>query len=142
MADVIVGAAATEVVYLSKNTRTATPTGQSVATGDTAVLTPDATVTSGSPAVGVTAAKPFHGRYMLIRAVPGAASTLTVKAGDTSQTPANLAASGDLAITSFSADSVLQIELARFLQADGTVRIVVGGTGPVVFSVVHLSKAC
>lgn len=139
MADVVVGAGATEVVYLEKNTRTATPTGQSVATGNTAVLTPDATVESGG--VGVTAAKPFKGRYMLVRVVPGAASTLTVKAGVSGQTPANLAHSGDLAIASFTADSVLQLELARFLQEDGTVRIDVGGTGPVTFSVIQLSKA-
>jgi hypothetical protein len=78
---------------------------------------------------------------MLVRAVPGAASTLTVKAGVTGGTPANLAALGDLSISSTTADSLLQIELAKYLQADGTVRIVVGGPGPVVFSVVQLSKA-
>lgn len=127
MADVVVSGA-TEVVSLSKNTRTALPAGQSVATGDTAVLTPDPKTQ-------------FKGRYMLIRVAPGAASTLTVKAGDTTQTPANLAALGDLSVASFTADSVLQIELARFQQADGTVRIVVGGTGPVVFSVINLTKA-
>lgn len=129
MADVIIGANVNEVVYLAKNTRTATPaTDGSVTTGNTAVLTPDA-------------GKPFHGRYMLVRMVPGAASTVTFKAGVTGQTPANLAASGDLALASFTADSVIQIELARFLQADGTVRADVGGTGPVVFSVVNLTKA-
>jgi hypothetical protein len=127
MADVVVSGA-TEVVDLSKDTRTALPAGQSVATGDTAVLTPN----SGAP---------FKGRYMLVRVEPGAASTLTVEAGVTGQTPANLAALGDLAVASFTADSVLQLELARYLQSDGTVRIAVGGTGPVVFSVVNLTKA-
>lgn len=126
MADVVV-AGAGEVLDLVKDTRTALPAGQSVATGDTAVLTPN----SGAP---------FKGRYMLVKATPGAASTLTVKAGVTGQTPANLAALGDLSIGSFTADSVLQIELARYLQADGTVRIDVGGTGPVVFSVLNLTK--
>ncbi len=126
MADVAV--TSTNVVSLVKDTRAAFPAGQSVATGDTAVLTP-------------AAGAPFKGRYMLVKVTPGAASTLTVKAGVTGQTPANLAASGDLAIGSFSADSVIQIELARYLQANGTVRIVVGGTGPVVFSVVNLTKA-
>lgn len=126
MADTAV--TSTNVVSLSKNTRTAIPTGQAVTTGNTAVLTP----ASGAP---------FKGRYMLVRANPTAASTLTVKAGVTGQTPANLAASGDLSVASFTADSVLQLELARFLQSDGTVRIDVGGTGPVTFSVINLTKA-
>jgi hypothetical protein len=125
MADVAV--TTVNVISLSKNTRTATPTGQSVATGSTAVLTPQA-------------GAPFKGRYMLIRAVPGAASTLTVKAGVTGGTPSNQAALGDLAVASFTADSVIQVELSRFLQSDGTVRVDVGGTGPVVFTVVQLSK--
>lgn len=126
MADVAV--TTTNVVSLSKDTRAATPAGQAVTTGNTAVLTPQA-------------GAPFKGRYLLIRAVPGAASTLTVKAGVTGQTPANLAAQGDLSVASFTADSVIQIELARYLQANGTVRIDVGGTGPVTFSVIQLSKA-
>lgn len=126
MADTAV--TSTNVVSLSKDTRAALPAGQSVTTGNTAVLTP----ASGAP---------FKGRYMLVRVAPGAASTLTVKAGVTGQTPANLAAKGDLSIASFTADSVLQIELARYLQADGTVRIDVGGTGPVVFTVLNLTKA-
>lgn len=125
MADVAV--TTTNVISLVRDTRTTHPTGQSVATGDTAVLTPQASA-------------PFKGRYMLVHAVPGAASTLTVKAGVTGQTPANLAAYGDLVIGSSAADSLLQIELAKYLQANGTVRIVVGGTGPVVFSVINLSK--
>lgn len=126
MADTAV--TSTNVVSLAKDTRAALPAGQSVTTGNTAVLTP-------------AAGAPFKGRYMLVKATPGAASTLTVKAGVTGQTPANLAAAGDLAVASFSADSVIQIELAKYLQADGTVRVVVGGTGPVVFSVLNLSKA-
>ena len=117
------------VISLVKNTRTTHPTGQSVSTGNTAVLTP----ASGAP---------FKGRYMLVHAVPGAASTMTVKAGVTGQTPSNQAAYGDLVISSTTADSLLQLDLSRFLQADGTVRIDVGGTGPVVFSVINLSKAC
>lgn len=137
MADVVVSGTG-EVEYLSKNTRLSLPAGQSVATGDTAVLTPQAAV--GDPTH--TPGRPFHGRYMLIRMAPGAASTVTFKAGPTDQTPANLAAKGDLTISSFTADSVVQLELARFLQADGTVRAVVGGTGPVVFTVLNLSKAC
>ncbi len=140
MADVVVGASAVEVLYLSKNTSALTPTGQSVTTGNTAVLTPDATAVDGN-GVGTAAAKPFKGRYMLVRMVPGAASTVTFKAGVTGQTPANLASTGDLVLSSFSADTVIQLELARFLQANGTVRADVGGTGPVVFSVVNLTKS-
>lgn len=127
MADIAV--TTTNVLSLAKNALTATPAGQSVATANTAVLTPQA-------------GAPFKGRYMLVRAVPGAASVLTVKAGVTGQIPANLAAQGDLVFGSSAADSVLQIELARFLQADGTVRIDVTGTGPVVFHVLNLSKSC
>lgn len=136
MADVAV-AGTGEVEFLSKDTRLALPAGQSVATGDTAVLTP---VYPND--VGPVAGRPFHGRYMLVRMAPGAASTVTFKAGDTTQTPANLAARGDLVISSFTADSVIQIELARYLQADGTVRAVVGGTGPVVFTVLNLTRSC
>ena len=124
MADVAV--TSTNVVSLSKDTRAAFPAGQSVATGSTAVLT---------PAAGV----PFKGRYMLIKATPGAASTLTVKAGVVG-TPASQAALGDLSVGSFTADSVIQVDLSRYLQANGTVRIDVGGTGPVVFSVLNLTK--
>lgn len=132
MADVAVSGA-NEVVDLVKNTAVATPTGQSVATTDTAaVLTPN----SG---------KPFKGRYMLVRLVESGAgtdNTVTFKAGPTGQTPANQAALGDLEVACAAAsDQVIQIELSRFLQADGTVRAVVGGTtGSVTFSVINLSK--
>ncbi len=126
MADVAV--TTTNVVSLVKGVRSALPTGQSVSTGDTAVLTPQA-------------GAPFKGRYMLVRVAPDAASTLSVLAGVSGGTPANLAGLGALAVTSFTDDSVIQIELARHLQANGTVRILVGGTGPVVFSVVNLTKS-
>lgn len=127
MADIAV--TTTNVISLAKNTKVATPAGQSVATANTAVLTPQA-------------GAPFKGRYMLVRVVPGAASVLTFKAGVTGGTPANLAALGDLVTASSATDSVVQLELARFLQADGTVRVDVTGTGPVVFSVLNLSKSC
>lgn len=129
MADVAVTGA--NVLVLVKNALTGVPAanGVSVATGSTAVLTP-------------AAGTQFKGRYMLVRAVPSAASVLTVRAGVTGQIPANLAAQGDLAFGSSAADSYLQIELARFQQADGTVRIDVTGTGPVLFHVVNLSKSC
>jgi len=133
MADVVVGGAG-EVVDLAKNVAVATPAGQLVGVTDTAVLT---------PAVG----KPFKGRYMLVRVVESGAETDTVvtfKAGVTGGTPANLAAYGDMALPALAAssDQLIQIELSRFLQADGTVRVAVSGTatGSATFSVVNLSK--
>ncbi len=133
MADVAV-AGAGEVVYLAKNTAVALPAGQSVGFGDTAVLTPSTTA-------------PFKGRYMLVHLVESGAgtdNTVVFKAGVTGGTPANLAAQGDLTVTAAAAsDQIVQIELARFLQADGTVRALIGGTaGSVTLSVVNLSKSC
>lgn len=141
MADVAV-AGAGEVVYLAKNTAVALPAGQSVGFGDTAVLTP---VYPND--VGPVAGRPFHGRYMLVHLVESGAGTdndVTFLAGDTSQTPANLAAKGNLVVTAAAAsDQIIQLELARFLQADGTVRALVGGTaGSVTISVINLNRGC
>lgn len=142
MADVAV-AGAGEVVYLAKNTAVAVPAGQSVGFGDTAVLTPQAAV--GDPTH--TPGRPFHGRYMLVRLAESGAgtdNTVTFKAATTGQTPASLADDGDLVVTAGAAsDQYIQLELSRFLQANGTVRALVGGTaGSVTLSVVQLSKAC
>ncbi len=138
MADTAVTGA--NVAFLAKNTALTTPSGQSVTTGNTAVLTPVAATLDGN-GVGTAVAKPFKGRYMLIRLVSSAASTITFKAGVTGQTPANQAVAGDLVVThGAAADQVIQVELSRFLQANGTVRAVVGGTGPVAFTVLNLSK--
>lgn len=140
MADVLVGVSTgntidtAEQVNLVKNVAVATPAGVSVATTDTkAVLTP-------------AAGRPFKGRYMLVRLVESGAgtdNTVTFKAGVSGGTPANLAASGDLVVTAAAAsDQLIQLELGRFLQADGTVHAVVGGTtGSVTFSIVNLSKS-
>lgn len=140
MADVAV-AGAGEVEFLSVNTAVATPAGQSVGFGDTAVITPVAPV--GSPTN--TPGRPFHSRYMLVRLVESGAgvdNNVTFLAGPTDQTPANLAAKGNLVVTAAAAsDQVIQLDLSRFLQANGTVRALVGGTaGSVTVSVVHLSK--
>jgi hypothetical protein len=138
MADVAVSGAG-EVVYLTKNTAVATPAGQIVGVTDTAVLTP-----AGWTSTNHTA---FKGRYMLVRVVESGAETDTVvtfKAGATGGTPANLAALGDMALPALAAssDQLIQIELSRFQQADGTVRVAVSGTatGSATFSVVNLSK--
>lgn len=140
MADVAV-AGAGEVLFLSSNTAAATPAGQVVNFGDTAVLTPVAPV--GDPTN--TRGRSFHSRYMLVRLVESGAgtdNTVTFEAGVTGQTPANLAHLGDLVVTAAAAsDQVIQLDLSRFLQADGTVRAAVGGTaGSVTLSVIHLSK--
>ncbi len=140
MADVAV-AGAGEVIYLAKNTAVATPAGQSVGFGDTAVLTP--VVASSGPSV---AGRPFHGRYMLVRLVESGAGTdndVTFLAGGTDGTPANLAKGGNLVVAAAAAsDQLIQLELARFLQDDGTVRALVGGSaGSVTFSVVNLTRS-
>lgn len=129
------------VVHLSKNTAVVAPTGQAVTTGNDAVLTPTAAVADTS------ALKPFKARYMLVKMVESGAvatSTVTFKAGPTGGTPANQAANGDLAAVTFTSGQTkyIQLELSRFLQADGTVKATVGGTsGSVTFSVLNLSKS-
>lgn len=142
MADVVVGVVdadhttleADEQVILSKNTAVDVPAGKSVGVGNVAVLTPK----TGAP---------FKGRYMLVRITENGTQTdtvVTVKAGVTGQTPANQAALGDLALSALGDgdDKYLQLELSRFLQSDGTVRLDVAGTagGSVAVSVVNLSK--
>ena len=133
MADVAV--TTTNVVSLAKDTVATLPAGQAVTIGDVAVLTPQA-------------GAPFKGRYMLVRMKESGSvttSVATVKAGVTGGTPANLASRGDLAGIAFTSgqDRVIQIDLARYLQADGTVRIAVTGTGSsVTFTVLNLSKSC
>lgn len=134
MADVAV--TTTNVVSLAKDTVATLPAGQAVTIGDVAVLTPQA-------------GAPFKGRYMLIRLKESgsvATSVATVAAGVTGGTPSNLSASAGsagLAVTfSSGQDRVIQLELARYLQANGTVRIAVSGTGSsVTFTVLNLSKS-
>ncbi len=131
MADTAV--TSTNVVSLSKDTAVAVPAGQAVTTGNVAVLTP-------------AAGAPFKGRYMLVHMLEsGSVSTsvATPKAGVTGGTPSNQAARGDGTAITFSSGQrkVVQLELARYLQADGTVRIAVSGTNAsVTFSVLQLSK--
>jgi hypothetical protein len=131
MADTAVNS--TNVVSLTKDTAVAVPAGQAVTTGNVAVLTP-------------AAGAPFKGRYMLVRMKESgsvATSVATPKAGVTGGTPSNRAALGDGTAITFSSgqEKVVQLELARYLQADGTVRIAVSGTNAsVTFSVLQLSK--
>ncbi len=128
------------VVFLSKNTAIDEPAGQSVATANNAVLTPVAGSLSGG-GVG-TPGQTFKGRYMLVRMVPTANSVVTFQTASTSGTPANLAAQGTLAVTLTGTQArVVQLDLGRFIQADGTVVAAVTGTGPVTFTVLNLSKS-
>ncbi len=120
MADVVIGDAATEWANLAKNTAVTAVAGTSVGVGNVAVLTPQA----GSP---------FKNGRLVVRLLESGNQTdtvATVKAGVTGQTPANLAANGDLALAAAAdgSDRFITLELAQFLQADGTVRIAVSGT--------------
>lgn len=130
MADTAV--ATTNVVSLTKNVAVAPASGQAVTVGNTAVITPAAGSLSGQ-GVG-TKAQSFKGRYVLIvMTESGSVSTsvATVKAGPTGGTPANQAAKGDLANVTFTSGQTkyLQVEASRFLQANGTIRVAVSGTG-------------
>ncbi len=120
MADIVIGDAATEFANLVKNTATVLVAGTSVGVGNVAVLTPQA-------------GAPFKGRYLIVRMLESGNqvdTVATVKAGVTGGTPANLAALGDLALSApaDTVDRFIVLELARFLQANGTVRVDVAGT--------------
>lgn len=131
MADVVVGGA-NEVVYLAAGTAVAASSGQSVGTGDVAVITP---------------ATAFQGRYLLLRFVETGATTdatFTLKAGALGGA-ANLAIYGDSAASAAFANGAekwVQVDLARYLQADGTVRVAIGGaaTAALTVSAVVLDK--
>lgn len=135
----------TNVVKLAKNVAVAAPAGQAVTTGNVAVLTPQPgqVLFTNSTSKGAQ----FNGGYLLVEMTESGSvttSTATVKAGVTGQTPANLAVQGDLAAITFTSGQkkVLQVELSRFQQADGTVRIAVGGaSGSVTFTVLQLDPS-
>lgn len=133
------------VVYLSKNTAVAAPTGQAVATANDAVLTPQAAALVGDGSNN-TPGRPFKARYMLVKMTENAANAnavVTFKAGPTGGTPANQAAYSDLTGITFTSGQTkyVQVELSRFLQADGTVKAsVTGASASVLFSVINLSK--
>lgn len=139
MADVVVGydsgtstLIATEGANLSKDSAVDLPVGATVVAADVAVLTP-------------APSRPFKGRYLLVRlnenAGTPAAASVTPLAGVTGQTPANQAARGDGDAIALDAndDLVVQLELSRYLQADGTVRLDVT-SGSVSVGWVQLSK--
>lgn len=141
MADVAV--TTTNVVKLVKNVVQTLPAGQSVGVGDVAVLTPQAgqVLFTNSSSVG----SQFNGGYMLVRLLESGSqtdTTATVKAGVNTGTPYNHSVYGDLTAITFSngQDRVLQVDLGRHQQEDGTVRISIAGTagGAVTLSVLQL----
>lgn len=132
------------VPFLAKNVAINDPAGQSVATGAPAVLTPvTGSLTNPANGAGVgTPGQSFKGRYMLVRMVPTANSVVTFRTAPAGGTPASQAAGGTLAVTlTGTTAQVVQLELSRFQQTDGTVIADVTGTGPVAFTVYNLSKS-
>lgn len=91
---------------------------------------------------------PLKGRYLTLRVTENgdqADTTLVVHGGVQGGTPANRAAYGDLTSSVFANNEVryVQVELARHLQADGTVHLSVGGTtgGSLEVAALVLDKA-
>ncbi len=135
----------TNVIKLAKGVVATAPSGQAVTTGNVAVLTPQPGQVLFSGASSKNAG--FDSGHMVVVMVESGSvttSTATVKGGVTGGTPANLAIYGDLAAVTFTSGQrkYLQVDLNRHLQADGTVRIAVGGTsGSVTFHVVTLDES-
>lgn len=121
--------------------------GTAVTTGNVAVLT---------PASGTS----FKGRYLLVQMTESGSvstSTATFVAGPQStvagtgsgtqnayELPATSAYYGNLGAVTFTSGQVkhIQVPLDRFVQADGTVQVNVGGaSGSVTFKVLELSQA-
>jgi len=103
---------AVALAELNINAVTTDPAGTSVSAGDTAVITP------------------VKARKLAFRVTSTATCTLTVKAGD--NPPSHSAAYGDLTLTIGNATKMFVLEPARYLQDDGTIRIVVNTTAATV----------
>lgn len=97
--------------------------GTAVSTGDTAVIA----------AVGNT-------RQLLITAFGTAASTLTFEAGD--EPPSENAGLGnsDALTIALNGPYAIVLDAGRFVQSNGTVRALVGGTGPVEVTAYTISR--
>ena len=121
-----------------------------VAGSDVGIITPQEPVGWEGPndPDNHTPGKPLKGRYLALRVTENGSQTdtvLTVLAGAQGGTPANQAAYGDLTSSAFGDGEVrfVQVELARHLQADGTVRLTVDGTtgGSLEVAALVLNKA-
>ncbi len=99
--------------------------GTSVATGNTGVLTP---------------AGGGNTRMCVFSLYGTAAATVVFKAGD--EPPSELAGEGAGDSDTFTVNSgkatIVVLEAGRFVQDNGTVRALVGGTGPVIFNALTL----
>lgn len=135
----------TNVIKLAKNVAVARPAGQAVTVGNTAVLTPQPGQVLFSSSDSRN--KGFESGHLLVlmkETGSVATSVATVKAGVTGGTPANLAIYGDLDAIAFTSgqEKLIQLDLNRFLQSDGTVQIAVSGTAAsVTFTIVTLDKS-
>ena len=119
MADTAVTSRALTANALSAALDSTSTAGTSVATGNTAVLTP-----AGG---GDT-------RQVIVTMYGSAASTATLVAGDEPPSESSgLGNSGALTVANGKA-YVVVLEAGRWVQDNGTVRILVGGTGPVIFN--------
>lgn len=129
------------VIKLAMNEPSADILGQSVASGDTAVLTPQpgqVLFTNGD-----SEGAQFDSGHMVVvlENGGGGASTVTFKAGVLGGTPANRAVYGDLEVSLAASDrKYVQLELSRFQTADRTVEADVSGQS-VLFTVVQLDEA-
>lgn len=119
MADTAVTSRTLTANALSAALDSTSTAGTSVATGNTAVLTP-----AGG---GDT-------RQVIITMYGSAASTATLIAGDEPPSEnSGLGNSSALTVGNGKA-YVLALEAGRWVQDNGTVRVLVGGTGPVIFN--------
>lgn len=103
----------------------------SLATGGTAVSTGDTAVIA---ALGDT-------REIIVNLHGTGASTVTFLAGD--EPPSESAGLGNSSALTVASGISYTVRLlaGRFVQSDGTVRALVGGTGPVEFSVYRVPRA-
>lgn len=151
MADVFIDATYLEVGDLAG----VAPAGDNVGTlvagaDDVGIIVPQEPV-GWDPDLGSvhTPGRPLKGRYLLLRVTENGDTTdatVTVLPGVQGGTPANLATLGELGpSTTFANNEVryIQVELARHLQADGTVHVAVGGgaTASVQLAAFVLDKA-
>lgn len=93
--------------------------GTSVSTGNTAVITP---------------AGGGNTRQVVFTAYGTGESTITILAGDEPPSETSGLGNTDALTVAVGKAYAFVVEAGRFVQDNGTVRILVGGTGPVVFN--------
>jgi hypothetical protein len=134
-------------VILSKDTVVDVGAGTgALAANDVVYVNPVAAVApNGTTGAGGSVAVPLKGRYLLLHITGGGAeATFTVAKGVQGQTPANLAHGQEDLVFTVGTTQVryIQLELAKYLQADGSVKITVtGASATPTLRAVQLSKA-